>query len=155
MPTSGKQWKNTVEITLPSGYTVEIRPLGFDLILKCKNVPDVISSFVVRAFKGEGGTELRVDDFKQAQEYVEFLDTCCELCFVSPKVVQLPEGEDEISADMIDFDDKVAVFGFIGKSRRWLELFRDQQSADVSALAEKPALSPATESSSQPESALT
>jgi len=148
--TSGKQWKNTVEITLPSGYTVEMRPLGYDLILKCDHVPDVITALVVRAFKGDNAG-LEVNEFKQAQEYVEFLDTCCELCFVSPKVVQSPEGEDEISTDDIEFDDKVAVFGFLGKSRRWLELFRSEQIANVQALAEKSVVSHAAESTPQPE----
>lgn len=140
--TSGKQWKNTVEVTLSSGYTVEIRPLGYDLILKCDHVPDVITSLVVRAFKGEA-VSLEVSEFKQAQEYVEFLDTCCELCFVHPQVVSQPEGEDQISPDQLEFDDKVAIFGFLGKSRRWLELFRDQQSANVPPLAKEPTV-PAT-----------
>ncbi len=144
MPTSGKQWKNTVEITLPSGYTVEIRPLGYDLILKCDHVPDVITSLVVRSFKGEN-VGMEINEFRQAQEYVQFLDTCCELCFVSPKVVDQPEGEDEISADMIEFDDKVYVFGFLGKSRRWLEHFRDEQIQNVPSLAESLFVSPATE----------
>ena len=152
MATSGKQWKNTVEITLPSGYTVEIRPLGYDLILRCDHVPDVITSLVVRAFKGESA-DMAINEFKQAQEYVAFLDTCCELCFVHPKVVSAPEGEDEISPDQLEFDDKVAVFGFLGKSRRWLELFRSEQIADVPPVAKEPDVSPAAEPLAEPEAA--
>jgi len=153
MVTQASQWKHTVEITLPSGHTVEIRPLGYDLVLQCETLPDVITSMVVKAFKGEAVSP-DINELKQAQEYIAFLDTCCTLCFVHPRIVELPEGEDEISIEALEFDDKVEVFSFFGKSRRWLELFRAEQIKNVPSGGAEPGHGAATEQTAQVEEAL-
>lgn len=154
MTTKQSEWKHTVEIELPSGYTVEIRPLGYDLILKCNNVPDVLTGLIVRAFKGEN-TTFEISEFKQAQDFGSFLETLCELCFVHPQVVAEPKGEDQISPDMIEFEDKSFIFSQVmGKSRRWLELFRQNQQAEhVVAVSGESSLPAATEPSPETQEA--
>lgn len=148
--------KPSAEITLPSGHVVEMRPLGYDLVLKCEHVPDAITSMVVGAFKGEA-TDLQIDQFKQLGQFVDFLDECCKLCLVHPRVVEkLDDGDDDqITPDMLTFEDKSFVFNTLGKSPRWLDTFRDIQAQTLQAGAEEREVSPAAEPDAEPEAALT
>lgn len=149
--TKANQWKSTYEVQLPSGYIAELRPLGADMILKCQHVPDVISSLVVRMFKG-GSTQLEIEEFKHVQEFSAFLDECCALCFVHPQVVEHPEGDDQISAEMISFADKSFVFNTLSQAPRWLENFRPEPTGDVPPVPEEPVVSPTTEPTPEAES---
>lgn len=151
--TKRSQWVNpTKEVQLPSGYIVEMRPLGYDLVLKCEHVPDFITSMVVRAFKGEGAA-LNIDQFKQLGEFVDFLGECCQLCLVHPSVVVAPDpnDDDQITPDMLDFEDKAFIFQTLGKPPRWLDNFRPQQTGDVQTGAEKQPVSDAAEPTAEPE----
>lgn len=148
--TKRSEWKSIYEVQLPSGYIVEMRPLGYDMILRCQNVPDVITSMVIRGFKGED-TGLQIDQFAQVRDFAEFLDDCCRLCLVHPTIVDNPTTDDEISADMLSFADKQFIFGTLGQVPRWLENFRPEQTPDVQAGAEERALPDAGEPIAEPE----
>lgn len=127
------KWKPvTVDVELPSGNVVTMRPLGYDLVFKSARIPDFLTPLIIKAFKGEATDDtLKIDEMKNVQEFLGMLDSLCELAFVSPRVVKDAPGEDEITVDMIDFEDKTWVYAQIGKSRQWLEMFRPGQNPDV------------------------
>lgn len=147
------KWKPvTVEVELPSGNVATLRPLGYDLVFQQARIPDFLTPLVVKAFKGETVEDnLPIEEFKQTQEFFDFLDSLCELAFVSPRVVKGTPGEGEITADQIDFEDKMRVWMGMGRSREWLELFRPGQKADVGALVNEQNLPDTAEQTAETE----
>lgn len=154
-PAGKSKWKPvTVDVELPSGNVVTLRPLGYDLVFRSARIPDFLTPLIIKAFKGEATEDtLKIDEMKNVQEFLGMLDSLCELAFVSPRVVKDNPGEDEITLDMIDFEDKTRVYAGIGKSREWLEMFRPGQKPDVESVDDEQDLSGQAEQIAEAEGA--
>lgn len=137
-PTSGREWRKPREegyvITLPSsGYSVRLRPVPLPTLVVQGKIPDTISPLAAEALWGADE-----DDKRDAKELLtatmELYDFVCRAAFVEPKIVDEPQGDDEISIDDVDFYDKQAVFNAALAPGAALRNFRDQQGRNVGAV---------------------
>lgn len=132
--------KTTREIELPSGNVVEMRPVGFDLLLRSGRVPDFLTPLIIRAFKGKG--ELDMEELSDVLGFFDLMDLCVDLAFVHPTAA-------EIGLENIAYVDKVVAFQSMGQSPRWLDNFRPESARDGATGSDESGVSRATESTSE------
>lgn len=140
MPTSGKQWRKAreegVEIRLPSGMTVALRPIEVDLFMRVGHIPDALAPTVNRLINGERlAFEVpALESLEQSKDWLLFLEELVTFAFVTPKVVNAPQGDDEISVEDVTYSDKLFVYRFFSYPAQVLEKFREEQSRHVAPL---------------------
>lgn len=134
--TQGAQWRKEVEegveLYLPSGNTARIRGVNLDAFLRSKTIPDLLSPLVSELINGK--TDPKELTVEQYLEYVDIYDAFCKACFVSPKVVDDPQADDEISPQDIANEDKMFLFEFLGRPAILLSSFRPKQNGTVESM---------------------
>lgn len=129
MTTSGRAWREQrnqgVEVTLPSGNVVRLRPVSIQAFLKLPNIPDTLTPVIHDMIAPKEAT--KVQTVEDVINFHRVLDALCAYAFVSPRIVEAPESDDEISMGDVDTADKLAVLGLLDKTARQLESFRPQQ----------------------------
>lgn len=126
--TPAKEWRRTLEVKLPSGYTAEIRALDVGAFVRLGRIPDTITPIVEALVKGSENP-LAADTLESIMRMAEFLNAVCMASFVNPKVVDRePDYErGEISVDDLTWDDKQMIMMFFNQPAQQLAKFRREQ----------------------------
>ena len=139
--TSGKAWREAREIgfaiRFPSGNVARIRPMEVDFFILNGRMPDDLAEEVVKLINGNSVKlelpAVQVVDTVRDQ-WVPFLNQLCKYAFISPKVVDTPQADDEISVDDIAYTDKVVLYRMFGFPAQVLRKFREKQTGDVAVV---------------------
>lgn len=142
--TQGAQWRKEmqegVEMALPSGFKARIRGVNLSTFIEIGNIPDLLTPLVVEMVNGKVDPQnMTIEDYRK---YVDIYDAFCETCFVSPRVVDDPQAEDEIGLEHICDEDKMFVFAFLGRPAMLLESFRQRQNFAMESVDDQPGGSP-------------
>jgi hypothetical protein len=113
-----------VEITLPSGMMARLRAVGLDAFLLTGQIPDALTPAILEAVEGGSADLPAMESLSAARDYLHLLNAVCAAAFVSPRVVESPQADDEIALDDIDFEDKVWLLELLGKPITALLRFR-------------------------------
>lgn len=142
-----------VELGLPSGLNAFIRPVTTrDLLRTLGRIPDELTN-LVHTLVNPVDPELTasiLDSMNQLTPEViemqfEFLDAYCKIAFVSPRVVDNPTSDDEISPDWLSAEDKGFVLALINAPAIRLREFRQFQTESSPSVESESGLPPATE----------
>lgn len=140
-PTSGKEWRKARTegklIWLMSQKAVRVRPIEVDYFLRVGHIPDFLAPVVNELITG-GQAEselLPLEELEKKKEWFTFLDDLCCYAFVSPRVVDNPEADDEISLDDIAYVDKYFIYVLFSRPARLLRQFRQPQTQPVAHVA--------------------
>jgi len=136
MATSGKTWRKVreegIEITLISGNVAAIRPLDVDFFIREGRVPDFLASTVNAIIDG---TPTELPDIERAeknvQEWMPFLNRMVTASFVSPRIVENPTQDDEISIDDVRYLDKLMLYRLFLRPVAALRTFREKTAQPV------------------------
>lgn len=138
-PTSAAEWRKPREegyvVTLPSGHVARLRPVALDVLIVSGKLPDLLTPLAAKSLWVETDGEKIGNEAEQAKGYAELVNIVVPAAMVEPRIVDEPEGDDEISLEDIDFADKVAVFQLATQPAEVLRRFRDKQERDVAAVS--------------------
>lgn len=140
--TSAGEWrekrKRGIEFELPQwGDTILIRPMDVDFFFKAGGIPDFIAATVRKIINGEKyNMPYPPDDQtdEDTRKWLDWLDNLVGYALVSPKVVDDPQGNDQISIDEIGYEDKLHIYQFFGRPAYILRDFRIPQANDVATV---------------------
>lgn len=132
-----------VEQTLLSGRKVKMRAVTPDKLLRGGRVPDILTPLVVRMLRGVVDNE-EIDDFygqerdevKDQLAMIDSVNVVCEAALVYPRVVDMPEGNDEISIDDLSLTDRFWIFKLAFQPAEVLSRFRFEPLANVDRSAD-------------------
>ncbi len=107
MATSGRAWreKNQEEVTLPSGNVALLRRPDMMALATEDDAPNVLAGVVVAAMQGQDMKQLEIKP-TGLKDLVALLNKIARAAFVSPKIVDNPQGEDEIALADVSLADK-------------------------------------------------
>lgn len=114
-----------VEIQFPEyGDWVAIRPMDETFFFKHGMIPDFLAP-TINEMIGTG--QAKMPTVEKNAEWLEWLDELVKWSFVNPKVVDAPQGDNEISIEDVGYADKVFLYGLFGRPANVLRAFRDAQ----------------------------
>lgn len=115
-----------LELTFPEyGDVVAIRPLDEGFFLQAGMIPDFLAP-VVQELLGTGKIE-KLPSPEKNEKWLTFLDKMVKFAYLHPKVVDQPQGDDEIAIEDVGYSDKVFLYSFFGSSANILRAFRARQ----------------------------
>ena len=121
-----------IEITFPEyGDVVAIRPMDETFFFKHGMIPDFLAP-TVNEMIGTG--QAKLPTVEKNQEWLNWLDNLVKWAYISPKVVDEPQGDDEISIEEVGYSDKVFLYGLFGRPANVLRSFRDAQRKSVAVV---------------------
>lgn len=138
MPTSGKEWRKRreegIEVVLPSGMRVRLRPMGAAMLLRSGIVPDYLTDALVKRTVGMEADEPEPPDQEAVRAKLVYLDEIARRMFVSPRIVDKPIdqlADDEITIDDVDDVDKLVLPGLVGAPPAFMSDFLHGQTAHL------------------------
>lgn len=140
MATSGKEWRKAreegFEFVLPSGNTANLRPVEADFFVRVGHIPDILAPLINTMISGkEYLIEMPpMEELEKKKEWIEFLNELCTYAFVTPKVVETPQADDEISIDDLSYPDKWSVYTKFSLPAKRLQEFREAQVKSLATL---------------------
>lgn len=142
------EWKRAhvegVEVELPSGMVVRVRPVNVSTFLKAGRIPDEMTPTVARLI-GDGQKEQPEPSMEDMLTQMRLLDAFALTCIMSPVIVEGPDcGEDELTVDMLADSDKVFLFAFLGRPATELARFSPRPPHAVDDLGDQPGDAPVT-----------
>jgi hypothetical protein len=140
-----KQAEEGVEIEFPSGNRARVRNVGIQFFLENGGIPDSLSGIVAHLINGQDAQKLDADADKIVRASIVMQNAVAKCAFISPRVVDNPKGEGEISVDDIDEEDKMFILGLLGLPARKLEPFRQECEATLERLRHREDLSGTTQ----------
>ena len=151
--TSGQQWRKVREegelVPLPSGHVVRLRTVGVETLIRRGRIPQGLLAIVADALMGGAGTLPVPQTVEEMKDHLEFYESACIEAFVSPRIVETPQAEDEISIEDVSLEDLFVVVSLLNKPVRELIRFREEQARNVGNLQHgdgiRPEAEPATE----------
>jgi hypothetical protein len=140
--TSGFEWRRNREegelVQLPySGKLIRVRNVRPDQLLKLGKIPNPLAALMVDIIYGNVDSDRMnsflsiTDNVEAAIDMVESLRVVCAAAFVSPKIVDNPTKDDEISIDDVELSDRSYVFRLTFVSAEALKTFRYESPSDV------------------------
>lgn len=139
--TSGKDWRRPreegIEITLPSGNTAKLRPVGAEWFLNQESIPDLLTPIIAAEAEGRDWSEdeKATASLNELGKSKDFLNSLVKAFFASPKVVDNPEADDEISPEDVEYQDKLVLMQLIGTPAVALRQFREKQIRNAAPLS--------------------
>lgn len=147
-PTPGSEWRRARQegevIRLPSGNYARIRPVALDRLILSGQLPNLLIPYAARMLWEPITTREIAEETEQAKGYAELVNIIVPAALLSPRVVDNPQGEDEIGLDDLDFDDKAMIFQLSTASAEALRSFRRQQERSMAAASGEQDDEPAT-----------
>lgn len=131
-------------LTLPSGLVVRVRYVSPLDVLMNDQVPDSLTPIVMALIDGKGqaeGTSIR--DLLMAQDTLGRIMATSAI--VEPRVVEGEPGEDEISIEDVDYDDRVFLLSLLGVAAAQLATFCEQQNRHMERLLSSEGDAPSAE----------
>lgn len=135
--TSGKMWRKAreegFEILFPSGNTAMIRPVEADFFLRVGRIPDALAPLMNTIISGDSyKLEIPpIEELEKKKGWVDFLNQLVTYAFVTPKVVENPQADDEISVDDLSYLDKFFIYQRFTLPASKLRGFRKEQTEPV------------------------
>lgn len=130
-PTPGSTWRKprTVgeTVTLPSGNVATLRPVALDMLIASGKLPDLLTPIAAKSLWTETDTSTIADQVETAKGFAELVNLIVPAAMLTPRIVENPQGDDEISLEDIDFSDKIAIFQLATGGSQVLKSFREQQ----------------------------
>lgn len=134
MSTTSKEWREKrakgIEITLPEyGDVVSIRPMDAGFFFLAGRIPDFLAPIISQILAGKAW-QMDVPETptpEKQKEWLDWLDELVRYTFVSPKVVDNPQADDEISIEEVSYSDKLFLYSWFGRPAQVLRRFRDAQ----------------------------
>jgi len=121
-----------IELQFPEyGDVVAIRPLDEGFFLQAGMIPDFLAP-VVQELIGTGKVSLPTPE--KNEKWLAFLDMMVKYAYLHPKVVDQPQGDDEISIEDVGYIDKTFLYGFFGSPANILRAFRARQIESLATL---------------------
>ncbi len=121
-------------ITLaPTGRVVRMRTVKPAALLRLGTIPDVLANLVIKLLYGQI-TEAEYHEFfslaERAEHAVEMADSLrivCTAALMEPKIVESPQGDDEISIDDLEDSEQRIIFDLAMLEASALSRFRRRQ----------------------------
>lgn len=139
-PTRGVEWRRAHRegyvLTLPSGNVVRMRPVALDVLIVSGRIPDFLTAVAAKSLWTETSGEEIASRDELAKGFAELVNIIVPAALLEPKVVEDPQGDDEVSLEDIDFQDKVSIFQLAVQPSEVLRKFRDQQDAGVATVSD-------------------
>ena len=139
--TTAADWKEArrggIEVPLPSGDIVKIRPANVMKMIRAGTIPDLLSDIALRSVWVEQNPEEIGDSMELAGKYEDLMGIVIPAVLASPKVA-LPGEEpedDEITMDDIDISDRTSIFNLALAGVGAMRKFRDEQKKLMDALS--------------------
>jgi hypothetical protein len=121
-----------IEIQFPEyGDWVAIRPMDETFFFKHGMIPDFLGP-TINEMIGTG--QAKLPSAEKNEEWLTWLNNLVKWAFVSPKVVDEPHNDNEISIDDVGYTDKVFLYGLFGRPANVLRAFRDSQRKPVATV---------------------
>lgn len=144
--TSGTEWRKNREqgelIQLPfCGRFVRLRTVRPDTLVRLGKIPNVLTTLVLNMIYDRGEEDqfekflTNVESREEALEMLESLRVVCTASMVSPKIVDNPQADDEISIDDLDLGDRSYIFRLAFVPAEALSTFRYKPPSDVAVVA--------------------
>ena len=122
-------WRKHVPVTLPSGSTVLLRPFDIGVVLRWKDMPDTLRP-AVADLMGEAKRK-PADPVEDSIRFAAVLEVVCRTMFVSPRIVDAPAAENEISINDVEWRDQQYVMSLVNKGAEELRSFRPEPAPHV------------------------
>jgi len=148
--TSGKEWRRAreegVEFVLPMGNKAILRPVPLMSHIRKGTVPDYLTPIATATVLGSEDTPLlkalagnNIEEFSQEDSMLllDFMDFLCRESMLSPRIVDSPEAEDEISIDDLSYEDRGFIVGIALQPHEILMSFRREQETDVGPVEDR------------------
>ncbi len=120
-----------VTITLQSsGRTVRLRSVQLMRMLKAGKIPDPLTAYVASMVYGGDEDDTR-SVAEKAIEWQDYLDLVASAALLHPRVVEHPQGEDEIAIDDLEHAELIEIHGWARNPLDAVRPFREQPAADV------------------------
>ena len=146
-PTRGSEWRKQRRegylIPLTSGNVARLRPVALDVLLKQGRIPDFLTS-AVSELLFEGNPKSK-DMAQYTSDMLELMNVICIAAFVEPRIVEDPQGEDEIGIDDLHLKDKAQVMSLVTEPANVLRAFSETQMRSLDALSDGDGDEPAPE----------
>lgn len=131
---SWKALQEGVKFTLPdSGLEVWLRPVDFTIFAVYGGLPDTLMSTVMEAALSGDQGKIVADApnlmSKGVAEFRQLMEAYARCAFVTPRVVDDPQGDNEISLGWLGFKDLQFVYGMFNLTLPQMIELSDQQSA--------------------------
>ncbi len=139
-PTSGAAWRKPrtegYTVALPSGNIATLRPVAIDEMLVQGEIPDLLSPVVAAALwdTEDVPPDVLAQNGELAGNFARLISIVVPAAMLCPRVVEDPQGDDEIALADLEFADKTVIFNLAAGGAAVLRAFCAQQSADVAAL---------------------
>lgn len=143
--TSGKQWRTGTPVQLPSGNVAALRRPSVLTMVSGDDAPEFLKHIVADNINGRkpSGTTFEITP-ENLPGLNQTLEKVTRACFANPRIVDDPQGEDEISLADVSDGDRIAVFQWlIGDALETAQSFPAQQVGDVGAVPDGDGVQPA------------
>ncbi len=124
----------------PAGRVVRLRTVTPDRLLRLGKLPDILTKLVIKMFY-EGVSPSEFNKFLEQREIieeileqVESLRVVCTAGLLEPRIVDNPQGADEISIDDLSMAERGWIFRLVLQEAEFLATFRHGQTPDVEAV---------------------
>lgn len=127
-----------VPLILPSGWTVMVKAISLDACVRLGYIPDGLTQIVIDAFNGKQTQAKAVETLGELKQEIEYWETLCRACLVSPRIVDDPTADDEISIEDLGAADKQHIAEAVLRPATMLRPFCDEQNALMERLLRQP-----------------
>lgn len=132
-PTTAAEWRKPreegVNVPLPSGNWVKLKPADIMKMVRSGFIPDLLSAVAVNATWTEVNTDKIGSSIELATKYDDLMKVVLPAVFAEPKMAldgQAPE-DDEITIEDLDITDRTAALNLAIAGVGAMRNFRDQQ----------------------------
>jgi hypothetical protein len=140
-PTAGSAWRKPREtgytVRLPSGNVATLRPVALDSLLATGRIPDLLSPIVAKTIWSEAQPAELAEQGQLAKGFIELIALIVPLAMLTPRVVENPQAEDEISMEDLELGDKIGIFNLATGGASLLTKFCQQQAATLEPLPDR------------------
>jgi hypothetical protein len=125
-------------LTFPSGNNYRVRVPGAAGLLKRGNLPNILITYATEMWYEGDSDGKRYENFiaandksERALETIASFKVVCQEMFMDPRIVDDPQGDDEITIDDLSPQDQTWAFWLAFIDAKALGTFRSQQAPDV------------------------
>lgn len=150
--TSAKQWRKGKLVTLPSGFTARLRPVTMDNFVRVGTIPTHLLQAAASQFTEAELNSLPPDEqIVYAKQMLDLQDTILRAAFVEPRIVENPQGDNEISVLDVEPEDALWVMNTLfNMPIERLSFFRLLTDDHVATVEDFPSDVPPTEPGDEP-----
>lgn len=125
-----------IVVTLQSSRrTVRLRSVQLMRMLKAGKIPDPLTAYVASMVYGDDEDDTR-STLEKAKEWQDYLDLVVSAALLHPRVVDDPQGEDEIAIEDLEYAELIEIHGWARNPLDAVRPFRGEQAQPVDIGAE-------------------